>query len=142
MSGLGKRQAGEAHNWIFGKTPATTPAGIIYVDLHEDDPGEDGQSGTPASGGGHARVATAPADWNVATDADPAVTDNANTVTFPAATGNWNGGANFTHFTLWNSPTGDTEADYIGSGELGTAKPVLSADIPEFAAGDLSMAID
>lgn len=137
--GLGKRVHKELLNHLFGKTPDTTPAGVLWVALFEGDPGDDGQSGTEGNGTGYARVATVAADWNAATDATPSVTDNANPVVFPEAGADWNGGANFTHFALFKHVTNTGEADYIGRGELTTAKPVLEGIVAEFAAGALRM---
>lgn len=142
MVGYGKRQAKEALNHLFGKTPDTTPAGIIFVSLHTADPGEDGQTANEATGTGYARVATAAADWNAATDADPSVTDNANIIAFAQAGGDWSGGANFTHFGLWATLAGAGEADFVGAGTLNTAKPVLNGDTASFPVGDLDFTLD
>jgi len=142
MSGYGRRQASETLNHLFGKTPDTTPAGVLYVSLHTGDPGEDGQTANEATGSGYARVLTAATDWNAATLADPSVADNANPIAFPAATGDWSAGADMTHFGLWNHLTLGAEANFIGSGSLTVAKPVLNGDTASFAAGAFQFTLD
>lgn len=139
-SALGRRQIQSAMNFVFGKLPADTPAGIVFVTLFEGDPGDDGQSGIEANGLGFARVATVAADWVVATLATPSVTANLNPVSFPAAgVGGWNGGNNFDHFALFSTLSGATEADYIGRGILTTPQPVTNGQAPSFPAGALRM---
>lgn len=139
MPGYGKRQAKESLNHTFGKTPDTTPVGVIYVAMNTGDPGEDGQTANEASGGSYARVLTAASDWNAATDATPSVTSNANAVAFATATADWSAGADMTNFSLWKSLSGTTEADYIGTGTLEQDRAVLDEDDPEFGAGTLKM---
>jgi hypothetical protein len=134
--GLGKKRHGILLDSIF-KTLAN-----IYVSLHTGDPGSDGQAGNEATGSGYARATTAPADWNIATDAVPAVTDNANDIVFPTALGDWSGGADFTHVGLWTTLAGTTEAEYIGRGLLTTAKPVTNGDTAQIAAGALDIELN
>ena len=134
--GFGKLQSSVLLDSVF-KTLAN-----IYVALHVADPGVDGQSGAEGLGSGYARVNTVPADWDAATDAMPSVTQNANAITFPTASGNWNAGADFTHFSLWKTLTGATEADYLGRGELTVPKPVLNGDTADFAAGNLQFLLN
>lgn len=142
MGGYGKRHAKESLNHTFGKTPDTTPAGVLYVSLHTGDPGEDGQTANEASGGSYARKVTSAASWNAATDADPSVTDNASAITFVTATADWSSASDMTHYGLWSTLSGTGEADYVGSGVLDVARPVLDGDTPEFAAGTLKMTMD
>ena len=137
--GYGRELNRQHQNDLFGKTPGFTPPTNIYVSLHTGSPGDDGQTANEASGGSYARKITAAADWNPATLASPSVLDNLNAVTFVTATANWSAGVNMTHFGLWRSLAGTTEADFLGWALLGTAKPVLNGDTPEFAAGDLNM---
>jgi hypothetical protein len=110
--GLGKKRHGILLDSIF-KTLAN-----IYVSLHTGDPGSDGQAGNEATGSGYARATTAPADWNIATDAVPAVTG------------------------LWTTLAGTTEAEYIGRGLLTTAKPVTNGDTAQIAAGALDIELN
>jgi hypothetical protein len=138
-TGYGRRHIQALNNYTFGKSPDGTPAGVIYVALFEGDPGDDGQSGVEANGTGYARVLTAATDWNVATLATPSETDNANAVAFAAAGGDWNAGADMTHFALFSTLAGTTEADYVGRGLLTTPQPVLNGQIPNFPAGALRM---
>ena len=39
--GIGRRAISEALNNIFGKTPNTTPAGVLFVALFVGDPGDE-----------------------------------------------------------------------------------------------------
>lgn len=144
-TGLGTRAQKEAFNHLFGKVPDTTPAGVMFVALHALDPADDGQSGTEETIGtnGYARVAVVAADWNPATDANPSVVDNANAITFPTViTAAWASGSNFTHFSLWTSAAGLTEADYVGRGVLTSPQPANVGQTPNFPAGQLSMDIN
>lgn len=129
-------------NSLFGKTSAfgamnTRPT--IYVGLSSTTPTETGTSVTEPSGGSYARVATAPANWNTATSADPSLVDNLNAVTFPAATANWLASANLTHFVLYDAATA---GNFLGSGALTVPKPVLSGDTASFGAGALDVTLD
>lgn len=138
---LGKRVCKELLNHLFGKTPDTTPAGVIYLSLHTADPGDNGQTSNEATGTGYARKVTAASDWVAATDADPAVTVNANAITFAQAGATWSSGVNMTHMGFWTHLSTATEAVFIGRIALGTAKPVTSGDTPEFAAGSLTLSL-
>jgi hypothetical protein len=129
-------------NSLFGKTSnfgALASAPTIYVALSSTTPAEDGTNVTEPSGGSYARVATAPADWNAATLADPAVVTNANPITFPTASANWLASANITHFALYDALT---VGNFLGFGALTVPKPVLSGDTPSYAAGALSVTLD
>lgn len=139
---LGNRQSAESLNHILGKTPDTTPAGIVYISLHTASPGDDGQTSNEATGTGYARITTAATDWDAATTANPAVTQNANELAFALAGGDWSAGADFTHFAVWSSLAGTLEADFIADAEitiLGVPAPraVLSGDEVKFAVGAL-----
>lgn len=129
-------------NTIFGNVPVYSAPANYFVSLHTGDPGEDGQGGNEATGGGYARVSTEAADWNMATLADPSVVDNANSILFGTSTEDWSGGANMTHAGLWRNLAGTTEADYLGSAVLGTPVPVPERSIISFSAGDLEFNLD
>lgn len=129
-------------NSLFGKTSnfgALASAPTIYVGLSSTTPAEDGTNVTEPSAGGYARVATSASDWNAATDADPSVVDNAETIAFPAATANWLSGADITHFVLFDA---STSGNVLAFGALDTAKAVLSGDTLSFAAGNLNASLD
>lgn len=129
-------------NAVFGKTSnfgALGSAPTIHMGLSSTTPGEDGTNVTEPSAGGYARVATAAADWNPATLADPSVIDNAEAITLAQATADWVGGANLTHAVLYDAATG---GNYLGSGPLPTPKPVLNGDTPNFAAGEINVTLD
>lgn len=129
-------------NSLFGKTSAfgaLASVPTIYVALSSTTPTESGTNITEPSSGSYARVATAAIDWDAATSADPSVVLNAAAVEFPQATGDWVSGADLTHFVLYDAASA---GNVLGSGALGTAKPVLSGDTPSFAIGDLLISLD
>lgn len=137
-----QRTAQALLNSLFGKTSnfgALGTAPTIYVALSSTTPTETGGNVTEPSSGAYARVATAAADWNAATNADPSVIDNANAIAFPTATGDWLAGADLTHFVLYDA---SSAGNALAWGALGTAKPVLNGDTPSFAAGALDVTLD
>ncbi len=138
-TGLGKLQIASALNFVFGGSVQDTPAGVVFIGLSVGDSGDDGQSGAEATGSGYARVPTTAVNWNDATDATPSVVSNASAIQFPQAGEDWSSGASFTHFTVWSTMAGTTEADYVGRGLLDTALPVLEGRDPNFPAGALNM---
>ena len=129
-------------NALFGKTSnfgALAAAPAIHIGLSSTTPNEDGTNVTEPSGGGYARVVTAAADWNAATLADPALSDNANAITFPTATADWLASANLTHFVAYDAVSA---GNFLGAGALTVPKPVKNGDTAEFAAGDLDWTLD
>lgn len=139
---FGNRTARAMLNSLFGKTSdfgALASRPTIYVGLSSTTPAEDGTNVTEPATGSYARVATAPADWNAATLADPSLIDNLNPITFPTATANWLASANLTHFVLYDAAT---VGNFLGFGALTVPKPVLSGDTPSFAAGSLDVTLD
>jgi hypothetical protein len=129
-------------NSYFGKTSnfgtlASRPT--LHVGLSTTTPAEGGTGITEPSTGGYAREATAPADWNVATLADPSVVTNLNVIDFGTATGTWASGANMTHFVLFDAPTGGN-ALFVGA--LVTPMPVFNTNPVSFAAGTLTVTLD
>lgn len=77
--------------------------------------GNDAASGfTEVIGGGYARVATAPADWNAAAGSAPSLISNANPIIFPAVTTAWN---NIIGFGLYDAAGGGhlLAWDYFGN---------------------------
>lgn len=120
------------------KTALTQPTNV-YVALHTADPGADGQSGNEVSGGSYARVSTSGSDWNAGTTADPSVTSNANTITFPQATASW---GTVTHFSLWTSSSGTTAAEFIGASSLTSSQAIANTNTASFAAGALTHSLD
>jgi hypothetical protein len=137
--GFGRRFRNNIMNWAFGKTPATTPAGVVYLSLHTTNPGDDGQGGgEPTFTNGYARVAMAAADWNAlsntppppANDAASAIT-NANNINFgPSSGGAFSSGATpLTYLGIWTASTGTTESLYIGRVQLTSGQVVNAAGI-------------
>ena len=132
-------------NWQFGKSPAVTPAGIVYIGLHVGSPGHDGQSGTEATGSGYARVLTAATDWAAAVTASGVVTlSNATEIVFAAASGDWSSGGEHTHWTMWNHLTNNAASNFLYSGQITVGSPavaspliVLNTHQPRWAVGKL-----
>ena len=126
-------------NSLMGKTSnfgALASRPTVYVGLSTTAPTEAGGNVTEPSGNGYARVETAPADWNNATDADPSVVSNAAAITFPAASGAW---GTVTHFVIFDAAT---SGNVLGSAPLGTSKAPTDGDTPRFAVGDLVISLD
>lgn len=139
---MGKRVCKETLNHIFGRTPDTTPAGVVWISLHTASPGENGQTSNEATGTGYARVSMVAADWEDATDADPSVMANATDIEFPQAGGDWSSGNPFTHAGIWAHASSTTEANFVGAFALAVAKSVLNGDTLTIAAGDFQVTLD
>ncbi len=116
---------------LFGKSNYTPPT--IYVGLSTADPGDSGAGLNEPSGNGYARVQTEAADWNATVSG---LLDNANTITFNSATGNW---GTLTHFALFDAVSG---GNMLAHGILTDAKTVGSGDTIRFVAGDLDVILD
>ena len=118
---------------VFGKA-AFGARSNLFVALFTVAPSDAG-GGTEATGGGYARVSTAPAGWSAATGTDATVTNTA-VISFPTATtGGYSAGANLVGFALYDAATAGNLMFY---GPLGIAKGVAEGDTPEFAASSLS----
>jgi len=116
---------------LFGKGSYTPPT--IYVGLSTADPTDDASGLAEPSGGSYARVATAGADWNVASGGAIA---NANDITFPEATGSW---GTITHFALFDAVSA---GNMLAHGALSVSKSIRSGDTAKFASGDLDVTLD
>ena len=116
---------------IFGKGNYSPPT--IYVGISTADPGDSGAGLTEPSGGGYARRQTMSADWNAAADG---LLDNANTITFNVATGDW---GTVTHFALFDAATA---GNMLVHGALAQAKVIANGDTLQFVAGDLHVTLD
>lgn len=116
---------------LFGKGSYTPPT--IYVGLSTADPTDDASGLAEPSGGSYARVATAGADWNVASGGAIA---NANDITFPEATDSW---GTMTHFALFDAASA---GNMLAHGTLSVSKSISSGDTAKFAAGDLDVTLD
>lgn len=126
---------------LFGKTSvlgALASAPEIHVALSTTTPAQDGTSVTEPTGAtvdDYARVATAGGDWNAGTDADPAILDNLNVITFPQLTTSGEAWGECTHFVLYDA---STAGNVLGWGALSPSKSPTEGDTPSFAAGDLN----
>ncbi len=116
---------------LFGKGSYTPPT--IYVGLSTADPTDDASGLAEPSGNAYARVATAGADWNVASGGAIA---NANDIIFPEATDSW---GTITHFALFDAASA---GNMLAHGALSVSKLISSGDTAKFAAGDLDVTLD
>ncbi len=121
----------EVLDHLFGKGSYTSPT--IYVGLSTADPGDDGAGLSEPSGSGYARAPTAASDWNAAAGG---LLDNANTITFNIATGDW---GTLTHFALFDAAV---SGNMLAHGALTQAKTIGSGDTARFATGDLDVTLD
>jgi len=113
MSGLTTYTAGGVLGHITGKT-AIFPLRAAYIALFSAAGADDGTGFTELSGGGYARVATAPADWSTPSSAAPSVITNNNPIVFPNSTAVW---GTIIAFGLYDAATaGNLLAwDYFGN---------------------------
>lgn len=119
-------------DYLFSKASYTQPT--IYVGLSTADPGEDASTLAEPSGSGYARVATVAGDWNAATLGVGTLT-NANSITFPTATGSW---GTVTYVCLFDAASG---TNLLGSGALTSGTSVSSGEIATFAAGAITVSL-
>ena len=112
------------------KLNAFTQAYTLYLAFFDGDP-EAG--GTELSGGGYARSAIAPADWNTPSGGK---INNANTIAMPTATGDWNGGADIPFCGMFDAPTAGTR---FNQKVLVVPRKCLTGDTLEFQPGDIEL---
>jgi hypothetical protein len=123
-------------NALFGKTSdfgalASVPA--FYIGLSSTTPTAAGGNVTEPATGGYARVATLPADWAAATDADPSSVENVAIVDFGTASASW--GAALTHVVAFDDPTA---GNMLAASPLAVSKSVAEDDPVTFPAGALA----
>lgn len=106
----------------------------LFVGLSTTTPTKTGTNITEPSTGAYARVQTDAADWAAAVGGAPSSKANSATLTFPAATGDWASGADFTHFVLFDALT---TGNPVAVGTIATPKPVLEGDTAEFPPGSM-----
>ena len=141
MSGFSRYASKALLNAFLGKTSdfgTLSSRPTLYIGVSTTTPTEVGGNVTEPSAGAYARVSTAPADWDAATDTDPPVSDNANKITFPTATADWLSAANITHLVVYDAAT---SGNLIGFGAVTTPKPVYDGDTPEYDVGDLDWSL-
>lgn len=130
MAGFSDYAENKILDHIVGKTSFTMPT--AYLALFTTAPTDAG-GGTEVSGGSYARVTTAGADWGAASGG---ANTNANTLTFPTATGNWGtivaaglyDASSSGNLLIWNNLTAN--------------KTVTSGDTISFPAGNIDFTLD
>jgi hypothetical protein len=110
---------------VFGPTPMAAPAGR-FVSLHTDDEAETGAA--EMTGTGYARQAATfgAAVAGVTSTAGAVVFTNSGVIDWTEAT----------HFGIWDAASG---GNFLGGGELTTAKTVGPGDTATFAIGELTV---
>ncbi len=131
MGSFGDYWENEILDHLFGK--GSYPPPTIYVGLSTADPADDASGLAEPAGNSYARVATAGADWNVASDGE---ITNADDITFPEATGSW---GTITHFALFDAASA---GNILAHGALSVSKSISSGDTAKFAVGDLEVSLD
>jgi len=115
---------------IFKTTEYTVPTNI-YLGLYSVAPTKAG-GGTEITGNGYARVVMN--SWDAAASG---ATENTNAITFAAATGSdW---AEAVAYGLFDAITA---GNFLGFGDLTTAKTITVGDVAESAAGEIDITID
>lgn len=115
---------------IFGGTAFTQPT--LYLAVSTADPTDDGSGAAEPSGNAYARVATVAGDWSRTDN----VTENANQLAFPEATGSW---GTLTHFMVYDAASG---GNMIFHGALDVAKAITTNETLRFPAGNLTFTAD
>lgn len=118
---------------VTGKTAYTAPT--VYVALSTSTPALDGTGVTEPSTGSYARVATSAASWAAAASGSIA---NSQVITFPTATADWAGGANFTYGVLYDAATA---GNVLGYGALSVAKNCQTGDTTLINVGQLTITL-
>lgn len=144
MAGFGNTYKKGLTDYVFRLTAfqgGTSTTSAFFISLHTGDPGPDGQTANEVTtvSTGYARVSvtlTAGAGFAAATTANPSVTSNSGTITFPTAvTTNW---GTVTYFGVWTSSTLTTAAAFVG-GQILTASQVVNiGNTASFAAAALT----
>ncbi len=120
---------------------AFTPPAAIYIALYTSDP-TDADVGPEVSGGGYARARVYPngggtPEFNLAvTDGDGKLVDNADDITFPAATAPW---GTITHFGARDAASG---GNLLHHGALDEAQSVGTGGVFKIATGNLKLRME
>lgn len=125
---MGKFAESVRNGWLD-----TTTGSTMYLALFVGDPAG---AGTEISGANYARKSVAAADWNAASGGS---LTNANTITFPQATGVWSA-SNVTHWALYDSVSA---GNLIASDDLdaGQQQPIVENNTVEFPAGQITLSV-
>ena len=126
---------------FFGAT-TYTPTGTLFVGLSTTTPAEDGTNFTePSTSSGYARagITNNKSNWSTAAQVGTSGSlHNLNTVSFPAATGNW---GTVTHFGLFEGQT-TSSGSMMAQSQLTQSKTIDAGDTASFASGALIIRID
>lgn len=137
------KRGGTTSNESVGGFPVSPTA--LFFSLHSGDPTDvhTTAQGNELSGLNYQR-ATLPTDINSTTHTnwnsldEPAGAQritNKLAITFPAASGDWNGGNAIAFFGLWDIVSAGLELDYIGAGAISPSVTVLNGKTLSFQGG-------
>lgn len=118
-------------NHLFGKITYTRPTNI-FVGISSTLPTSTGNNVTEPLDVAYARKSTAPADWDVATDADPAAVINNVQIDFAIATADWLSGVLLPYVVLYDAVSGGS---FLGYGEFSRPKSIYIDDQMSIKAG-------
>lgn len=124
-------------NHFFNKA-TYSPTSAFYIGVSLTLPTSVGNNVTEPTGGAYARQLTVPANWNLATDADPAAVVNNSTITFPQATADWFSGQDIPYIVIYSALTSGT---FYGFGEFVRPKPVFLDDILVINPGKVAVSL-
>lgn len=124
---------------VFGGATYTQPA-TVYIGLSTADPGEAAASNTEvfSTGNGYARVARVnnSTTWRAAASG---VKQNSAELGFSECLSSW---GTMSHVTIWDHPTNELAANFLGSVALGVSKSVDTGDNPRFQTDSLQVNLD
>lgn len=134
----GVRHSADLLNWYVGKTPATTPAGIVYPALFVGDCGIDGQSGVEVAAASYSRPTLSPAHFSAATLADPSSMSSAALIQWAKALESW---GTPTHIGFMNHATDTDEDAFVMRYAIPVPKAIGVGQRPRIAIGSLTSTV-
>jgi len=133
MAGLVDSKENQVLDELLGN--ATLMPNPVYIGLMTSAPNDDGTGVVEPAGGAYARVSVANTvpEWPAASGGQKS---NANTITFPTATGAW---GTITHFGIFDAAGG---GNLLAFGALNTPRTVIASDVFRFLTAALVMTLD
>ena len=135
--GLSRQMRRDLLNHFFNKSAMTSKT-VFYVGVSLTLPTSQGSNITEPSDPSYARKGTSSANWNAATDADPAAIILNTNLVFTQASADWFGGTSVPYAVIYSALTGGT---FYGFGEFVRAKPIYQDDILTIASGKLIVSL-
>lgn len=135
--GLSRQMRRDLLNHFFNKSQLTSKT-VFYVGVSSTLPTSQGGNVTEPGDASYARKGTSSANWNAATDADPAAIVLNTSLVFTQATEDWFGGVSIPYAVIYSALSGGT---FYGFGEFVRAKPIFQDDILTIASGKLIVSL-